>query len=83
MCTLESVNDLFLSELRRIGEEQGLPGWEIPSSILLEPTPFNQENKLLTCTLKKSRPQLEMRYREELERLYEEPSGEKKTLIKR
>ncbi|XP_019858162.1 PREDICTED: carboxylic acid reductase-like isoform X1 [Amphimedon queenslandica] len=83
LCTLRPVVDLFLSELRRVGEKHCLPGWEIPSSILLEPNPFSQENKLLTCTLKKSRPQLELRYREELERLYEEPSGDKKTSIKR
>ena len=67
---MESTNQLYLAELQSIGKQQGLQGWEIPAAILLEPTPFSAENGLLTSTLKKSRLQLEKRYRTQLEKLY-------------
>ena len=82
MCGLHVIGELFLSEIRRIGEAQGLLSWEIPSSVLIEPNPFTQANRLLTPTLKKSRPQLEMKYKEELEALYEEPIINERNKVK-
>ena len=70
LCSLEAVNVLFLSELRRIGQNQGLRPWEIPAAVLLEPEQFSPSNQLLTATMKKARPQLERRYRARLEELY-------------
>lgn len=64
------MNVLYLSELRRIGQKQGLRAWEIPAAVLLEPHPFSSDNRLLTATMKKARPQLERRYRTRLEELY-------------
>ena len=60
-----------MEELRRIGSENSLPGWEIPVDIILDPDPFTVENGLLTSTLKKSRPKLEQKYKLLLEELYE------------
>ena len=60
-----------MNELRTLGQTQGLQGWEIPASIIIDPQPFTVENHLLTCTMKKSRPQLEKRYKMKLEALYE------------
>ena len=70
LCSLEAVNALFLSELRRVGQGQRLRPWEIPAAVLLEPEPFSLANWLLTASMKKSRPQLEKRYRTRLEELY-------------
>ena len=61
----------LVEELRRIGSENSLPGWEIPVDIILDPDPFTVENGLLTSTLKKSRPKLEQKYKLLLEELYE------------
>ena len=58
--------------MRNIGQANGLQGWEIPSAIILESCPFSDKNHLLTSTLKKSRPQLEKKYKERLEQLYED-----------
>ena len=71
LCNLPEVNDLYMNELRALGQAQGLQGWEIPASIIIDPQPFTVENHLLTCTMKKSRPQLEKRYKMKLEALYD------------
>lgn len=71
LCNLPEVNDLYMNELRALGQAQGLQGWEIPASIIIDPQPFSVENHLLTCTMKKSRPQLEKRYKMKLEALYD------------
>ena len=60
-----------MEELRSLGQVHKLQEWEIPSAILVDSHPFTEENHLLTCTLKKSRPQLEKKYKEQLESLYE------------
>lgn len=65
-----------MNEMRTLGEAHKLPGWEIPSAVLLEPNPFTQDNHLLTNTMKKSRPQLEKRYKDHLERLYQSEEEE-------
>lgn len=70
LCSLEAINALFLSELRRIGQHQVLRPWEIPAAVLLEPEPFSPSNRLLTATMKKARPQLERCFRKQLEQLY-------------
>ena len=82
MCGLHVIGELFLSEVRRVGEAQGLLSWEIPSSVLIEPEPFTQANMLLTPTLKKSRPQLEIKYKEKLEALYEELTINERNKVK-
>ena len=71
LCGLSEVNTLLMVELRSLGQVHKLQGWEIPAAILVDPHPFTEENHLLTCTLKKSRPQLEKKYKEQLESLYE------------
>ena len=71
LCLLPEVYDLFMTELRTLGQSNDLQGWEIPAAIILEPHPFTVDNRLLTCTLKKSRPQLEKKFKDALETLYE------------
>ena len=82
LCTLAEVHELFLNEMRMLGEIHKLQGWEIPSAILLEQDPFTEDNHMLTCTLKKSRPQLERKYKQDLEMLYE-PIKDDETVMKR
>lgn len=82
LCSLADVHKLFMNEMRMLGEAHKLQGWEIPSAILLKPDPFTEENHMLTCTLKKSRPQLEKKYKHDLEMLYE-PLKDDKVVMKR
>lgn len=81
ICLLPEVHDLVMSELRTVGQANGLQGWEIPAGIVLEPNPFTVENNLLTCTMKKSRPKLERKYKAKLEQLYDELESTDKTRL--
>ncbi len=68
-----------MTELRTLGQLNELQGWEIPAAIILEPHPFTVDNRQLTCTMKKSRPQLEKKFKDSLEELYETIETNKKT----
>lgn len=75
LCCHPDVYELFMSELRTLGQANGLQGWEIPLGILLETNTFTVGNQLLTCTMKKSRMQLEKKYKAQLEALYKNLDG--------
>lgn len=66
------MKEHLLKEIQFIAQGHSLPGWEVPVDILLEPHPFSVENGLLTSTLKKSRPNLELKYKAVLEGMYEQ-----------
>lgn len=71
LCSSNEVKEFFIEELRAIAKANSLPSWEIPTGIHLEPEPFTVESGLLTATLKKSRPKLELKYKALLEDVYE------------
>ena len=65
----------MLKEMQAVAREHSLPGWEVPTAILLEPSPFTKETGLLTSTLKKNRPKLEQKYKDILEDIYRKSSN--------
>ena len=70
LCQLAEVKDMYMKELQSIAMKHSLPGWEVPTDIMLETQPFSMENGLLTSTMKTNRPKLEMKYKTDMEELY-------------
>lgn len=58
------------AQIRRISRACHLPGWEVPTAVLIDPQQFTVENGLLTITSKPCRPMLEAKYCFDLEELY-------------
>ena len=79
---MSDIYECYMAELRFIGQSHDLHGWEIPSAVLIEPHPFTVINQLLTCTMKKSRPQLERKYKQQLEALYLPNEGQHLSITK-
>jgi fatty acid CoA ligase FadD9 len=67
-----AIKVLLRGELARTGSEEGLRGWEVPRSFVIEMVPFTRENGLLTESAKPARPKLRARYGDRLERMYAE-----------
>lgn len=67
----KSVKAAIQQALNREGKKQGLNGFEMIKNIHVSLEPFTTENNLLTPTFKVRRRDAYMRYKEELDRLYE------------
>ena len=70
LCSHPKLIQAVKSSLLTIGKLHNLAPYEIPSSLLLEPTPFSLENGLLTPSFKLSRPQLRKKYQDIMRELY-------------
>ena len=72
LCANPKLVQAVKSSLSAIGKNHNLAAYEIPSSLLLEPTPFSLENGLMTPSLKLARPQLRKKYQDKMRELYYE-----------
>ncbi|KAI9471484.1 medium-chain fatty acid-CoA ligase faa2 [Coemansia sp. RSA 989] len=71
LCGMEIVESALLVELRKLGRESKLQGFEIPRQIFCEPTPFDIEtNELLTSTFKLKRNVAREYYRPQIDQMY-------------
>ncbi|KAJ9071354.1 medium-chain fatty acid-CoA ligase faa2 [Entomophthora muscae] len=67
-----SVRKSLLRELTALGKKAELNGFELVQAIHIELTPFSEENKLVTPTLKAIRPAMTKMYKNIIEQLYKE-----------
>ncbi|PIO76859.1 hypothetical protein TELCIR_01051 [Teladorsagia circumcincta] len=72
ICSDKKACDYVLSQLHVIGKENKLNSIEQVKRIYLETEPFSVENGLLTPTLKAKRPQLRLKYKDIIDRIYHE-----------
>jgi len=72
------VRKAVLKELDKIGKKNKFNSYEKVRAVHLEIEPFTIENELLTPTLKLKRPQTAKKFRQELDRMYEEALAEEK-----
>lgn len=72
--TIEDIRSTVLRSLQETARTAGLQSFEVPRGVIVEPSPFTQENGLLTGARKPSRPNLKERYGVRLEALYEDNS---------
>ncbi|KAJ2740934.1 medium-chain fatty acid-CoA ligase faa2 [Coemansia sp. BCRC 34301] len=71
LCSSGQVSRALLEELRKLGRESKLQGFEIICSIYCEPEPFDIEgNKLLTSTFKLKRSVAKDYYRQKIDDMY-------------
>lgn len=67
---VSAVKNAVAAALREVAGSQGLNGYEIPRDVIIETTPFDQSNGLLSGLGKLLRPKLKDRYGDRLEELY-------------
>merc|ERR1711865_235268 len=72
LCADPAYRKAILEELRSMGKQAGLHGFENIKHMYLEPVPFTVESGLITATFKSKRPALRDYYRETIDRLYED-----------
>src|SRR5271166_3281274 len=66
----DELKPLISQSVQDVAKKAGLRTYEVPRDFIVEPTPFSEENGLLTGIGKMARPQLKQRYGEQLEALY-------------
>lgn len=76
------VKQAVLKELDNIGRRNKFNGYEKVRAVHLEIDPFTIDNELLTPTLKLKRPQTAKKYREHIDRMYEEVLSQEQTKAK-
>lgn len=74
----ERVKKAVLAELDRIGKQSKFNNYERVRKVHLDIEPFTIENELLTPTLKLKRPQTAKKFRQHIDRMYEEALAEEK-----
>ncbi|XP_054819589.1 long chain acyl-CoA synthetase 1-like isoform X2 [Prosopis cineraria] len=77
LCGLDQLKKHVLSELHSTAERNQLKGFERIKGVILEPLPFDMERDLVTATLKKKRNILLKYYKEQIDALYQDLSGDK------
>ncbi|KAL9263382.1 Long chain acyl-CoA synthetase 4-like protein [Drosera capensis] len=70
LCENPKAKDFIIGELKKIGKEKKLRGFEFIKAVHLDPVPFNMERDLLTPTFKKKRPQLLKYYQNVIDEMY-------------
>ncbi|CAK9143170.1 unnamed protein product [Ilex paraguariensis] len=58
LCENPKVKEYIIGELKRVGKEKKLKGFEFIKAVHLDPVLFDMDRDLLTPTFKKKRPQL-------------------------
>lgn len=72
ICRDEKAKEFVLSELHAIGKANKLNSIEQVKKVILSPEPFTVENGLLTPTLKAKRPQLRLKYKDGMAKVYKQ-----------
>jgi len=70
LCKRDDVKQLIMKDIIEVGRAAKLLGFEQVKDIYLSAEQFSVENGLLTPTLKSKRPQLEQRYRKQIDSMY-------------
>lgn len=65
-----AIAALVTAELAAFGRAHGLRGFELPASIIIEPSSFTVENSMLTPTMKLRRPAALKKYSKRFDSLY-------------
>jgi len=72
LCNDQSVQKMLFTQLTKTAREYDLKGFEIAKEIYFETELFSVENGLLTPTFKLKRPQLKERYKDIIDKLYQQ-----------
>jgi len=64
ICDIEKIKDIILEDIKSIGKEQNLKGFEQVKDIALISEPFTNENGLLTPSDKNCRPAIKKLYKD-------------------
>jgi len=67
----EDVKSLILEDLKQVGKNSGLKGFEAVRKIYLDSEPFSPENGILTPTFKLKRNEAKAKYLDVIQKLYE------------
>lgn len=70
--TDEQLREIVLSEFKKVARKAELKNFEIPRDVLIEREPFSYENGLLSSARKPLRPNIQRKYVDRLEAMYEE-----------
>lgn len=70
ICKNKKLKAVVMDELKRLGRENGLHGFEVPKAVHLTDELFSVENGLLTPTFKLKRQQARDKYEKEIEQMY-------------
>lgn len=70
ICRSEKLKAVIDGEIKRLGKENGLHGFEIPRALHLSDELFSVENGLLTPTFKLKRQQAQNKYERVIEQMY-------------
>jgi len=71
ICELEKIKTMILEDIRTIGKEQNLKGYEQVKDIVLISEPFTNKNGLLTPSDKNCRPAIIKLYKDTFNELFE------------
>ncbi|KAI8344489.1 hypothetical protein BC941DRAFT_408769 [Chlamydoabsidia padenii] len=71
LCGQPKVVDALLDHIKKVAQQGGLKGFEIPKAIFLEPIPFSIESGILTPTMKLKRPEAKQRYLDQIQIMYQ------------
>ncbi|OON19348.1 AMP-binding enzyme [Opisthorchis viverrini] len=69
-CRQTKLKKMILNDLNKLGDGNGLKGFEKVRDLHLSPEPFSIENGLLTPTLKIARPQVRKHFAAQIQALY-------------
>ncbi len=72
ICAHPEVRAKIMVELVEAGKAGGLQSFEQVRKLCMEPEPFSVENGLLTPTFKAKRPQLQERFKQQIEKMYQD-----------
>ena len=71
LCQNQKVKDMILADIRKIGKEAKLKGFEIVRALHMEPEPWTADNGLLTPTFKLKRNIAKKHYAQQITDMYE------------
>lgn len=77
LCQSDAVKELIQNDLLRVWKEKKLNGIERLAAISIHSDAFTVEDNLLTPTMKLRRNDLSSRYKEEIDKLYENINNKK------
>lgn len=71
LCHNQLLIDEIIKDCSLLGKKNDLKGFEIPKKIILANEPFTVENNLMTPTLKLKPKEIELKYKNDIKKLYE------------